>query len=172
MKHLTLPACLLFATLSACNGWGYHKGVGFTGIDGEPKTLSDRSAAPSGVVGRVISTPEALAGLPPVALRTEAVSPAELAGVAIANGGRLPASAVLVGLNGAEMMLSTVQVNGLLFAVLRLPEGQRGRMATGSANAFVAAVPRLTGCLADGGAYAQGGSADRPQGLAVALNCS
>ncbi|MGD9862668.1 MAG: hypothetical protein AB7S99_05610 [Pseudodonghicola sp.] len=169
MKRLLLSACLLCTTLSACSGLRYQRGVGFSGIDGEPTALPQDGGA-GGTVSRAQGPIEALAMRPPLRLQVAAGDPAQLAGVAIANGGRSPADAVPVSLGGAPAMLSLVEVNGLSHAVLRLPEGMRGQLGTAAGPAFAAAVPRLTGCLAAGGAIRR----DRPAqsaGLAVPLNC-
>ena len=167
MKAPTLALCALVLALPACESWNHRKGVGFTGIDGEPTSLP----VPGGTVTRGRSVPEALAGLPPARVKVERVrSQADLASAAIASGGRTTANAVPVGTSEQTLMLSTVEANGTLFAVLRMPEGDGGRMATGAQDRFVASVPRLTGCLAGATAYASGGTT-RPRGLAVPMNC-
>lgn len=169
MKRLLLSACLLCTVLSACSGLRYQRGVGFSGIDGEPDQPPQDSVA-GAVVSRAAGPIEALAAHAPVRLQVAAADPAQLAGAAIAHGGRNPAGAVTVSLGGAPLMLSLVVVNGVSHAVLRLPEGQRGRLGEGAGPAFAAAVPRLTGCLAAGPAVRR----DRPAkaaGLAVPLNC-
>lgn len=167
---LLLTASVVF--LSGCDDLGYYRGVGFSGIDGEPKSIA-QSDAEQGLVSRTASSSEALAGLPPVALQADATSLDQLAGAAISRGGRNFASAVPVQIVGQDLMMSSVQVNGILFAVLRTPEGNAGRMAGNTAAAFLNAVPALTGCLAGADAFASGsGSADNPSGLAVPLNCS
>ncbi len=173
-RPVLVAACAalgLSLSLSGCGLWGQKKGVGFTGIDGEPKVLTNTFATEQGDVTQAESVPIALAGLPPVRLQAEAETQADRAAVAIPAGGTTPRNAVVVGDASQTMMLSTVEVNGELFAVLRVPEGGRGRMAEGAGPAFVSSVPRLTGCLAGSGAYAQG-SAERPKGLAVKMNCS
>ncbi|TDE33824.1 hypothetical protein [Antarcticimicrobium sediminis] len=167
MKRLLASACLICTALSGCAGLNYRHGVGFTGIDGEPKVptvQSDRT------VSRAAGPIAELAARTPQRLQVASGDPAVLAETAIHNGGQTMANAIPATLGGAQMMLSTVEVNGVPHAVLRLPEGQRMRLSDGSGAGFADAVPRLTGCLAAGPAYRR----DRPAleaGLAVPLNC-
>lgn len=170
-RFLPLTACLLTLSLSACGTWGYKKGVGFTGINGEPASVAEANEE-FGVVTRILSPMETLAVLPTANLRTDAASQADLATVAMDNGGATPQSAALVGMNSQELMLSMVRVNGQMFGVLKVPADNPGRMEEGAAEAFVASAPRLTGCLTQGNAYSKGGSNGRPKALAVPLNCS
>lgn len=172
MKHTLLLACLICTALSACNGLSYPRGTGFTGIDGEPKAPAQQSDAVSRAVGPI----QALAARPPQTLRVETGAPDAMAMAAIAHGGRTDAAAIPATLHGAPVMISTVEVNGTLYAVMRLPEGRGGRFAAGAGPAFAAAAPRMTGCLATGPAYrrdrpatAAGGAARLPLGPAAAL---
>ncbi|WP_425043754.1 hypothetical protein [Primorskyibacter sp. S87] len=166
MRNLVLLPVLAAATLvSACDGWRYREGVGFTGIDGEPKTFEQANVQ---LVSRGASVSAELAGVAPIALQAKGSSQEDLAKVALANGGRRPPQAVEVGMGDRMMMLSNVSVNGTLFAVLRAPEGERVRLSENAGTAFVSAVPRLTGCLPKGNAYSQG---RRPSALAVAVDC-
>lgn len=165
-----LSACLLILSLSACGSWGYQRGVGFTGIDGEPRSVAEANGQPD-IVTRAQSPLERLASLPAPNLRTEPGPQSDLAAVAIANGAGTPQGAAPVRLDGQELMLSMVRVNGQMFGVLKVPDGNPGRMGPGAAAAFTGSAERLTGCLPTAGAYAHGG-ADRPKGLAVPLNCS
>jgi len=167
MKRVFLPAALICALLSACTGHTYQRGVGFTGIDGEP---TGEIARTGGTVARAMGPVEALAALTPPRLRVASGDPAAAAAAAVAHGGRTGGDAVAASLGGAPVMLSLVEVNGVLHAVLRLPEGRRGSMGAGAGPAFTSAVPRLTGCRAAGPAYRR----DRPAraaGLSVPLNC-
>ncbi len=167
MKRLLASACLICTALTGCTGLNYQRGIGFTGLDGEP------TAAPvtrGQEVGYIQGPIAALAALPPQRLRVEGGEPGALAAAAIAHGGQGPADAVPARLRGVPVMLSTVEVNGGLYAVLRLPQGRRGHLDAGAGAAFAAAVPRLTGCLAAGPAYG-GDRAALRAGLAVPMNC-
>lgn len=167
MKKILLPL-FAFASLSACASLWHREGVGFTGIDGEPRTIQDVPEA-ADYVARRESVPAELAGVPTVRLQTEGGSIDDLAGIAIANGGRTPLNAIEVGGNDQTLMLSTVEVNGVLFAVLRTQENGN-RIPADSAGAFSTSVPRLTGCLVGGRVY-QAGSGNKTNGLGVPLDC-
>ncbi|MEM7318223.1 MAG: hypothetical protein AAF408_04285 [Pseudomonadota bacterium] len=169
MKPFLLPA-LALVTLSACSSWWHREGVGFTGIDGEPKTLIEAQAR-NGNVSRHLTAPVAFAGLRPVSIQTDNSALSDLAKVAIENGGRSPANAVEVGGDRRSLMLSNVSVNGVPFAVLRTPEGDPVPIQENSGAAFAGSVPRLTGCLAAGTTFQQGRSAQRSSGYAVPINC-
>ncbi|WP_164658058.1 hypothetical protein [Tropicibacter sp. Alg240-R139] len=171
MKKILLPACLAVLSLSACSGLFVREGVGFTGIDGEPKTFSEAKGS-ADYVARRASVPTQLASLPPVRLRAESSDIGALAGAALEAGGRTPANAAEVGEQDRTLYLSTVEVNGVLFAVLRTPEGDNIRMERGAGDTFLASVPRLTGCLANGPAYQRGRAGRRTTAYAVPLNCS
>ncbi|GAB5437759.1 hypothetical protein [Falsiruegeria mediterranea] len=171
MKKILLPACLAVLSLSACADFFVREGVGFTGIDGEPKTFSEAKGS-ADYVTRQSSVPARLATLPPVRLRTDSADVSALAGAALEAGGRTPANAAEVGGTDRTLYLSTVEVNGVLFAVLRTREGDTTRMASGAGDTFLASVPRLTGCLASGPAYQNGKAGRRTTAYAVPLNCS
>ncbi|MEY8839101.1 hypothetical protein AB9K41_08745, partial [Cribrihabitans sp. XS_ASV171] len=167
MRKLFLSA-LALALLPACETIFHKEGVGFTGIDGEPRTIAD---APGAVdVTRGINVPAALATRPTIRVQADATDLAGLAATAIAAGGRTPLTAVEVGGTNRTLMLSNVQANNVLFAVLRTPEGDLSRIEDGAEAAFTASVPRLTGCLVAGNAYRAGSA--RNGGLAVPLNCN
>ncbi|HCE71449.1 MAG TPA: hypothetical protein DET67_09635 [Ruegeria sp.] len=168
MKKILLPTLALMS-LSACASLWHREGVGFTGIDGEPKTFTTEKGS-ADYVARRLSVPAELAGKPVQRLQSEKGDIASLAGVAIGAGGRDPQSAVEVGSGTLELFLSTVEVNGVLFAVLRTQEGEIDRLPENSNVAFAQSVPRLTGCLTGGQVY-QAGRANRPTGLAVPLDC-
>ncbi|SDE19505.1 hypothetical protein [Ruegeria marina] len=169
MKNFLLPVAALMS-LSACASWFQREGVGFTGIDGEPKSVTAEKGS-ADFVARRLSLPAELAGKPTPRLQSDKGDLDSLAGVAISNGGRNPTTAVEVGAGSTDAYLSTVEVNGVLFAVLRTPEDGIDRLPEGAGAGFARSVPRLTGCLAGGQVY-QAGTAKRPTGLAVPLNCS
>lgn len=168
MKKILLPA-LALVSLSACASLWHREGVGFTGIDGEPKTFTAEKGS-ADYVARRLSVPAELAGKPVQRLRSEKGDIASLAGVAIAAGGRSPQTAVEVGSGTLDLFLSTVEVNNVLFAVLRTQEDGIDRLPEGADAAFAQSVPRLTGCLAGVQVY-QAGSSRRTTGLAVPLDC-
>ncbi len=169
MYKILLPAIALIG-LSACDDIWDREGVGFTGIDGEPRTIT---AAKGGAdyVSRRGGVPAQFAGQPVIPVRVESQELSELAGVAIANGGRDLNTAIEVSGEAGTLMMSQVDVNGILFAVFRTPTSGDGQMAAGRGGAFAASVPRLTGCLVAGDAYQAGTSERRTIGYAVPLNC-
>ncbi|GGH29732.1 hypothetical protein SAMN05444007_105302 [Cribrihabitans marinus] len=169
MKKILLPA-FAFAALSACTGLFNREGVGFTGIDGEPRTLAEAEAR-AGQVSRNMTVPVALGRLPTVRVATDEADLAKLARTAISNGGRSPANAVEVGGNRRPLMLSTVAVNNVLFAVLRTPDSDLTPMEPSTGQAFVGSVPKLTGCLPAGNAYGASRSGRSSSGFAVPINC-
>lgn len=167
MKLFLATACLICTALSACTGLNYQRGTGFSGIDGEPKTPAGQSGA---AVSRAVGPIQALAARAPQRVQAKTGDPGAMAATAVAHGGQTEATAIPASLHGAPVMISTVEVNGVLHAVMRLPEGMRGKLGAGAGPAFAAAVPRLTGCLAAGPAYRR----DRPAsdtGVAVPLDC-
>jgi len=168
MKKILL--CSIAAmTLSACEDPFNREGVGFTGIDGEPRTISD-------VPGTVAFLPPAtnipaeLAVLPTVSVISDEVEASKLAGVAIDNGGRTDTDAVQVASSKATLFLSTVNVNGTLYGVLRTPANS-ARVDNSVGASFGRQAERFTGCLPAGDVFSQGRS-DRSTGFAVPLNCS
>jgi len=167
MTRLFASACLICTALSACNGPNYQRGIGFTGIDGEPRA---RAASAGGTVSRASGPIQALAARPPQRLRVATGDPAQMAAAATAHGGQGAADSIPATLGNAPLRVSMVEVNGLLFAVMRLPEGQRGKLAAGAGPAFSAAVPRLTGCVAVGPAYVNTRPA-KSAGVAVPVDC-
>lgn len=171
MKKILLPACLSVLSLSACADFFVREGVGFTGIDGEPRTFSEAKGS-ADYVARQASVPARLAAIPPVRLRTESSEMGTLAAAALDAGGRRPANAAEVGGYDRTLYLSTVEVNGVLFAVLRTGEGDGTRMERGASDTFLASIPRMTGCLANGPAYQRGKGGRRTTAYAVPLNCS
>lgn len=170
MKNLLLPAlCLSVLAVSACENLWNRQGIGFTGINGEPKTFTETRGRDD-YVARRLSVPAELAGIPTTRVQSDKAGVDDLAKAAIAAGGRTPDTAVQVGGESQTLMLSTVQVNSTLFAVLRTPSEISARMAPDAGAAFLSSVPRLTGCLAAGDVY-QRGSTSRTTGVAVPLDC-
>lgn len=170
MKPYLLPIAAL-ALLSACSSWGPKSGVGFTGIDGEPKTFSETPGS-AGYVTRARGIPVELAQIPTVRLQSDADELQKLAKVAINNGGRTQSNAVEVGGDTRTLMLSTVQVNQVLFAVLRTPDSDFGKIDPATGSGFASSVPRLTGCLPAGNVYARNADTSRASnGYAIPLNC-
>ncbi len=170
MKKILLPA-IAFLTLAACEDPWNREGVGFTGIDGEPRTTAD---VPGTVAFQppLTNVPAELAALPPVRVASDDTSLEKMAGVAIENGGRTTNNAVVVEGADRNLMLSTVKVNNTLFAVLREPSNSSARMDNSVGASFVSRIERLTGCLAAGGTAYGKGSRRSSTGFAVPLNCS
>ncbi|MEX0350536.1 MAG: hypothetical protein AB3N15_14020 [Paracoccaceae bacterium] len=168
MKHFLLPALAALSFACATEA-APRTGVGFTGIDGEPRTLSTRDT--EAYFGRSVSVPVAFAELPPRQVISDAPDQSGQALVAIDNGGRVVGNAVEVGGADRVLMLSSVAVNGSLYAVLRAPANALFEITPATTASFGAAVPRLTGCLTAGNVYQKGRSAKRTEGLAVPLNC-
>ncbi len=167
MTRLFASACLICTALSACSGLNYQRGIGFTGIDGEPRAQANQGGA---TVSRAVGPVEALAAQPPQRLRVATGDPAEIATTAIEYGGQGAADSIPATLGGAPVRISMVEVNGRLHAVMRLPEGRRGKLGAEAGPAFSAAVPRLTGCVVVGPTYLR----ERPAtsaGAAVPVDC-
>ncbi|EEE37361.1 hypothetical protein RKLH11_1197 [Rhodobacteraceae bacterium KLH11] len=167
MKKILLPA-LAVLTLSACEDPFNREGVGFTGIDGEPRTVSDVKGAVA-FVPPATNIPAELAELPTIQVSTDKTEPGKIAGVAIDNGGRSEANAVQLEGSDTNLYLSTVSVNGQLFGVLRT-EG-RAKVDNSIGSTFGAQTERFTGCLPAGDVLRKG-SSERSSGFAVPLNCS
>ena len=167
MTRLFASACLICTLLSACSGLNYQRGTGFTGIDGEPRAQVRQGGA---TVSRAVGPVEALAAHPPQRLRVATGDPTEMATIAIDHGGQGTADSIPGTLGGAPVRISMVEVNGLLHAVMRLPEGRRGKLGAETGPVFSAAVPRLTGCVVAGPTYLR----ERPAnlaGAAVPVDC-
>ncbi len=167
MKKILLPA-LAVLTLSACEDPFNREGVGFTGIDGEPRTVSDVKGAVA-FVPSATNIPAELAKLPTVQVSSDKTELEKIAGVAIDNGGRTDANAVQLEGSDTNMYLSTVSVNGKLFGVLRT-ENNSTKVDNSIGSTFGNQTERFTGCLASGDVYRKGSSA-RSAGFAVPLNC-
>ena len=168
MKKILLPA-LAVLTLSACEDPFNREGVGFTGIDGEPRTVSDVKGAVA-FVQPATNIPAELAKLPTVQVSSDQTELSKMAKVAIDNGGRTDTSAVQLSGQSTNLLLSTVSVNGTLFGVLRTEEGDT-RVDNSIGATFGARTERFTGCLPAGDVYRKG-SSKRSSGFAVPLNCS
>ncbi len=168
MKKILLSTITVLA-LAACEDPYNRQGVGFTGIDGEPRTISDIPGAVS-FLPRATNVPAELAVLPAVQVTSGETDPQKLARVAIDNGGRSDANSVaLTGLS-TNMFLSTVSVNGTLYGVLRT-DSSSTRVDNEVGAAFGRNAEQFTGCLPAGDVYRKG-SSQRSSGFAVPLNCS
>lgn len=168
MKKIILPA-LAVLTLSACEDPFNREGVGFTGIDGEPRTVSDVQGA-AAFVPEATNVPAELAELPTVQVTSDQTELEKMAGVAIDNGGRSDTTSVQLSGSATPLFLSTVAVNGRLFGVLRTPNNST-RVDNSVGAVFGSETERFTGCLSAGQVYRKG-SSDRSSGFAVPLNCS
>ncbi len=168
MKKILLPA-LAVLTLSACEDPFNREGVGFTGIDGEPRTISEVEGA-AAFVPQATNIPAELAELPTVRVASNETDPNKLARVAIDNGGRTDTTAVPLSGQSTNLLLSTVEVNSTLYAVLRTTQGDT-RVDNSIGAAFGEQTERFTGCLPAGDVFRKG-SSERSSGFAVPLNCS
>ncbi len=168
MKKILLPAIAIL-TLSACEDPFNREGIGFTGIDGEPKSISDAQGAAS-ELPPATNIPEELAAIPTVQVVSDKSEISKVAEVAIENGGRTDTSAVVLTGKSANLLLSTVSVNGTLFGVLRTVEGEP-KVDNSVGAAFGRRTEQFTGCLPAGDVYRKG-SSKKSSGFAVPLNCS
>lgn len=168
MKKIILPA-LAVLTLSACEDPFNRQGVGFTGIDGEPRTVSDVKGSVA-FVPEATNVPAELAELPTIQVTSDKVEADKLAGVAIDNGGRSGANAVELTGSDMTLYLSTVDVNGTLYGVLRT-SGNSTRVDNSIGTIFGSETERFTGCVPAGDVFGKG-SSSRSSGFAVPLNCS
>ncbi|WP_424831181.1 hypothetical protein [Ruegeria sp.] len=168
MKKIILPA-LAVLTLSACEDPLNREGVGFTGIDGEPRTISEVKGA-AAFLPDATNVPAELAELPTVQVTSDKVEADKLAGVAIDNAGRTSANAVQLSGADTDMYLSTVSVNGTLYGVLRTVNNST-RVDNSVGEIFGSETERFTGCLPAGNVYGKG-SSSRSSGFAIPLNCS
>ncbi|WP_158541308.1 hypothetical protein [Ruegeria sp. A3M17] len=168
MKKILLSTIAVFA-LAACEDPYNRSGVGFTGIDGEPRTVSD---VPSAVAFLPDATniPAELAVLPAIPVVTDQTETEKVARVAIDNGGRSDTNAVVLTGSDMNLFLSTVSVNGTLFGVLRTANNST-RIDNDIGAAFGQNAEQFTGCLPAGDVFRKG-SSTRSSGFAVALNCS
>ncbi len=168
MKKILLPTIAVLA-LAACEDPYNRSGVGFTGIDGEPRSISDVPGA-VGVLPPATNVPAELAVLPAIQVTTDATDPEKIARVAIDNGGRSDTNAVVLTGSDTNMFLSTVAVNGTLFGVLQT-ENSSTKVDNSVGARFGQNAEQFTGCLPAGDVYRKG-SSQRSSGFAVALNCS
>ncbi len=167
MKKIILPVAAVLM-LSACEDPWNREGVGFTGIDGEPRTIADVQGA-AAFVAPDTNVPAELAALPTIQVSSTETDVSKLAGVAISNGGRSGSNAVQLSGGSTSMFLSTVKVNGTMFGVLRAPQGSKVDNSIGTI--FGDRTERFTGCIAAGQVYGKG-STSKSSGFAVPLNCS
>ncbi|CUJ85641.1 hypothetical protein RUE5091_00367 [Ruegeria denitrificans] len=168
MKKILFSSMIVLA-LAACEDPYNREGVGFTGIDGEPRTLSDVPGA-VGFLPPATNVPAELAVLPEVAVTTDATELEKVARVAIENGGRSDTSAVVLTGQDTNLFLSTVNVNGTLYGVLRTANNTTRIDNQIGAN-FGRNAEQFTGCLPAGDVYRKGSSGSS-SGFAVPLNCS
>ncbi|SMO65801.1 hypothetical protein [Ruegeria faecimaris] len=168
MKKILLSTATILA-LAACEDPYNREGVGFTGIDGEPRSISEVPGA-AAFVPESTNVPAELAELPPVRVSTDETDPGKIARVAIENGARSDTSAVVVSGSDTNLFLSTVEVNGTLFGVVRT-ENSRTRVPNTIGANFGTGAEQFTGCLPVGDVYRKG-SEKRSSGFAVQLNCS
>lgn len=168
MKKILLSSALVLS-LAACEDPFNRQGVGFTGIDGEPRTVSDVEGAVA-FVPPSTNVPAELAEIPTVSVVTDEIELSKIAGVAIENGGQSDVSAVPLSSENVNLYLSTVSVNGTLFGVLRTANGG-AKVENSTGAAFGGNTERFTGCLPAGEVFRKG-SSSRSSGFAVPLNCS
>ncbi|NVO54476.1 hypothetical protein HW561_01570 [Rhodobacteraceae bacterium B1Z28] len=168
MKKILLSTIAVL-TLSACEDPFNRQGVGFTGIDGEPRTVSDVPGTVA-FVPPATNVPAELAELPTVSILSDQVDPSKVASVAIDNGGRTDANAVKLSGSDTNLFLSTVSVNGTLFGVLRTSTNSV-RVDNSIGASFGSETEQFTGCLPAGDVFRKGTS-ERSSGFAVPLNCS
>ncbi|WP_170331739.1 hypothetical protein [Ruegeria arenilitoris] len=168
MKKILLSTIAVL-TLAACEDPFDRKGVGFTGIDGEPRTISDVPGS-AAFVPLATNVPAELAALPTIPVVTDQTDAEKVARVAIDNGGRSDTDAVVLTSRDTNLFLSTVSVNGTLYGVLRTPSNS-SRIDNAVGAAFGRDAEQFTGCLPAGQVYRKG-SSSRSSGFAVPLNCS
>ncbi|MES0863640.1 hypothetical protein ABLN87_14905 [Ruegeria sp. SCPT10] len=168
MKKILLSTTIVLA-LAACEDPFNRQGVGFTGIDGEPRTISDVPGAVA-FVPPATNVPAELAELPTIAVISDQVDPIKKARVAIDNGGVSPDNAVQLSGSATDLFLSTVDVNGTVYGVLRT-RNSATRVDNSIGAIFGDETERFTGCLAAGDVFGKG-SSSRSSGFAVPLNCS
>ncbi|WP_172677856.1 hypothetical protein [Ruegeria sp. 6PALISEP08] len=168
MKKILLSTIAVL-TLAACDDPFNREGVGFTGIDGEPRTISDVPGAVA-FLPDATNVPAELAEFPTVTLLVDETDPSKVASVAIDNGGQTPNSAVQLEGSDRDLFLSTVSVNGTLFGVLRTSSNS-AKVENSIGVGFAEETERFTGCLPAGGVFRKGTS-ERSSGFAIPLNCS
>ncbi len=166
MKKILLSTLTILA-LAACEDPFNRQGVGFTGIDGEPRTISDVPGT-AAFLPPATNVPAELALLPTISVTTDETEIEKIARVAIKNAGQNADDAVHLSASGSNLYLSTVDVNGTLFGVLRTSSGKVNNTYGGG---FGQNVEQFTGCLPAGNVYRKGNS-KRSSGFAVPLNCS
>ncbi|MEX0340064.1 MAG: hypothetical protein AB3N11_13615 [Arenibacterium sp.] len=168
MKKILLSTITVLA-LAACEDPYNREGVGFTGIDGEPRTISDVPGA-AAFLPPAVNIPAELALLPTIPVVTDETEPQKVASAAINNGGRTDTSAVVLEGSDTSLFLSTVSVNGNKYGVLRTLNSST-RVDNEIGAAFGRNAEQFTGCLPAGDVFGKG-SSQRSSGFAVPLNCS
>ncbi|WP_162896730.1 hypothetical protein [Ruegeria sp. AD91A] len=168
MKKILLSTIAVL-TLTACEDPFNREGVGFTGIDGEPRTISDVPGAVA-FLPDATNVPAELAELRTVTLLSDEVESSKVASVAIDNGGQTPDNAVQLQGSDTNLFLSTVSVNGTLFGVLRTPSNSV-KVDNSIGVSFAEETERFTGCLPAGNVFRKGTS-EKSSGFAIPLNCS
>lgn len=168
MKKILLSTIAVL-TLAACEDPFNREGVGFTGIDGEPRTISDVPGAVA-FLPDATNVPAELAELRTVTLLSDEVEPSKVASVAIDNGGQTPNTAVQLQGSDTNLFLSTVSVNGTIFGVLRTSSNSV-KVDNSIGVGFAEETERFTGCLPAGGVFRKGTS-EKSSGFAIPLNCS
>ena len=166
MKKILFSTMTVLA-LAACEDPLDRKGVGFTGINGEPRSISDVPGT-AAFLPPATNVPAELALLPTINVTTDQTESEKVARVAIDNAGQNDETAVPLTASGANLYLSTVNVNGTLYGVLRTSSG---RVSNTYGSGFGQNIEQFTGCLPAGDVFAKG-SSDRSSGFAVPLNCS
>ncbi len=168
MKKILLSTATVLA-LAACEDPYNRSGVGFTGIDGEPRTIADVPGAVA-FLPEATNVPAELAVLPAVPVTTSETDPQKIARIAIDNGGRSDTNSVVLTGSDTNLFLSTVSVNGTLYGVLRTANNST-RIDNEIGAAFGRNAEQFTGCLPAGNVFRKG-SSQRSSGFAVPLNCS
>ncbi len=168
MKKILLSTVTVLA-LAACEDPYNREGVGFTGIDGEPRTISDVPGA-AAFLPPATNVPAELAVLPAIPVTTDETEAEKIARVAIDNGGRSDTSAVALTGSDTNLYLSTVNVNGTLYGVLKTASSST-KVDNAIGASFGRNAEQFTGCLPAGDVFRKG-SSERSSGFAVALNCS
>ncbi|KUJ79451.1 hypothetical protein AVO44_09550 [Ruegeria profundi] len=168
MKKILLSTVTILA-LAACEDPYNREGIGFTGIDGEPRTLADVPGAVA-FLPPATNVPAELAALPTIAVTTDQVEAEKVARVAIDNGGRSDTDSVVLTGQDTNLFLSTVSVNGALYGVLRT-ESNSTRVDNRIGSGFGRNAEQFTGCLPAGEVFRKGSSSSS-SGFAVLLDCS
>lgn len=169
MRYQTLALIGLAAVgAAACSK---NQSVGFTGIGGEPATVTQRAPDVRTVAPATVSyTPSYV---PSITAPATGGSMSARAETAIRYGGTEPRRSIPVAMGGRMLAFSIVDVGGQDFAVLRTPSATPEAKIPDAARAeFQSNAATLTGCLPEGQVHVSGASRKGSSGLAVPLNCS